>query len=76
MLGIVLLLTERLMEYRNSTYDANCHEHEGDDRPNHTPALRGSAVLGGKDAGIRSIHLAKDQIITLRWWHCQTRFTT
>lgn len=40
------------MERGNSTYDTNRHEHKGDYRPNHTPALRGSAVLAGKDTGI------------------------
>lgn len=65
MFGIIFLLTERLMKRRNSTYDANCHEEEGDNRPNHAPALRGSTVLAGKDASIRSVYLAKDQIVTL-----------
>jgi hypothetical protein len=39
MLGVGLLLTERLVECRNAADDADGHETEGDQRPNDTPAL-------------------------------------
>lgn len=65
MLGVLLLLTEGLMESGNSTNDANCHEAKRDDRPDDTPALRRTAVLAGEYAGIRRVYFAKDQVIAL-----------
>lgn len=60
MLRVRLLLTEGLVESSDSTNDADSHETKGDERPDDAPALRRSAVLTGKNAGIRRVHLAKD----------------
>ena len=67
LLRVCLLLAKRLVECSYAANDADSHENQGNNRPDDTPASRRATVSLRKDAGIRSIHLAKDQIVTLYW---------
>lgn len=52
MLGVGLLLAERLGECSDASDDTNSHEAERDQGPDDTPALGGATVLLGEDAGV------------------------
>jgi hypothetical protein len=65
MLRVLLLLSKALREGCDSANNADRHEAQADDRPNDTPALRGSSVLLSKNAGVRAVYFAQDEIVAL-----------
>lgn len=60
---VVLLLLEALLECRKSSDDPANHEHQADQGPNDTPALRRTPVTLRKHAGIGRIYFSQNKII-------------
>lgn len=72
-LRLILLVAERLWERGNPRDDAGDHEEERDDGPDDAPALRGAAVPLCEDAGVGTVHFAKDEIVALQKAHLLAR---
>ncbi len=64
-LGIIFLLLEGLGEGSNAGNDTGNHEQERDDGPQDAPALRRPAISPGEDAGVGTVYLSEDEVITL-----------
>ena len=65
MLGVILLLGERLGKSGYPSYDTDCHKSKRNDGPNNTPALWGASILLGKNTGVGGIYFAEDKIVAL-----------
>lgn len=64
-LRVILLFLEVFRERSNTGDDANGHEQDRNNGPDHAPAARGAAVPLSKDTGIRRVHLSDNQVIAL-----------
>lgn len=64
-LRIILLLTKRLRERRDTRNDGDDHESQRDDGPDDAPALRGAAVALGEDACVGGVDFAEDEVVAL-----------
>ena len=65
MFGVILLLGERLGKSGYPSYNTDCHKNERNNGPNNTPALRGTSIFLGKNAGVGGIYFAEDKIVAL-----------
>ena len=64
-LGVFLLLLERLREGGEARNDAQDHDDERNDGPDHAPTLGRAAVALREHAGVGAVDLAQDEIIAL-----------
>lgn len=62
-LGVFFLLRKRLRKGSQANDYTNSHDKHRNNGPNDAPALRRAAIALGKDARIRLIHLAQDQVV-------------
>jgi hypothetical protein len=53
------------MESGYPSNDGGDHKKERNDGPDNSPAVRRTSIFASKDACIRAVHFAKDEIITL-----------
>lgn len=65
MLGLLLLLAERLGKRRNGSHNANSHEPQGNKGPNDAPAARRATISLREDTRIGGIDFAENEIVTL-----------
>ena len=59
-LRVILLFLKVFRERSNTSDDANSHEQNRDQGPNHAPAARGATIPLSEDAGIRCVHFSDD----------------
>lgn len=65
MLGLLLLLAERLGKGRDGSHNAHSHEQQGNDGPNDAPAAGRATISLREDTRIGSIDFADDEVVTL-----------
>jgi hypothetical protein len=65
MLGLLLLLAERLGKRRDGSHNANGHERQGNNGPNDAPAAGRATISLREDTCIGSIDFAENEIVTL-----------
>jgi len=53
------------MESGYPSNDGSDHKKERNDRPDNSPTLRRTSIFAGKDACVRAVHFAKNEIVTL-----------
>lgn len=62
-LRVLPLLLEGLGKGSQTSNNPHRHDHDGDEGPDHAPALGRASVAFCENTGIRGIYFAKDEIV-------------